>query len=129
MGILMLSLFLKTYDLIPDFIREKDYSDTIYIASVNEDVANYSIELADIMRTEDLPCIVDYRFKNLKSQLSKASELGILITLILGPQEMEKDEIVLRNMVTNKQKIISNKDLIDEIYKLLDEIDDTASEE
>ena len=129
MGILMLSLFLKTYDLIPDFIREKDYSDTIYIASVNEDVANYSIELADIMRTEDLPCIVDYRFKNLKSQLSKASELGILITLIVGPQEMEKDEIVLRNMVTNKQKIISNKDLIDEIYKLLDEIDDTASEE
>jgi len=129
MGILMLSLFLKTYNLIPDFIREKDYSDTIYIASVNEDVANYSIELADIMRNEDLPCIVDYRFKNLKSQLSKASELGILITLIVGPQEMEKDEIVLRNMVTNKQKIISNKDLIDEIYKFLDEIDDTASEE
>ncbi|MCK4686974.1 MAG: ATP phosphoribosyltransferase regulatory subunit, partial [Candidatus Lokiarchaeota archaeon] len=30
MGVLMLSLFLKTYNLIPEEIREKDYTDTIY---------------------------------------------------------------------------------------------------
>lgn len=129
MGVLMLSLFLKTYDLIPEFIREKDYTDTIYIASVNQDVANYSIELADIIRTEDLPCIVDYRFKNLKSQLSKASELGVLISLIVGPKEMEHDEIVIRNMVTNEQKTINNKDLIEEIYKSFDELDEMDSKE
>jgi len=124
MGVLMLSLFLKTYDLIPDFIREKDYTDTIYIASVNEEVANYAIELADIIRTEDLPCIVDYKFKNLKSQLSKAGELGVLISLIVGPKEMEQDEVVIRNMKTNEQKTITTKDLIKEIYKSFDELDE-----
>ena len=128
MGVLMLSLFLKTYDLIPDFISENDYTDTIYIASVNEDVANYSIELADIIRTEDLPCIVDYKFKNLKNQLSKASELGVLITLIVGPKEMEQDEVVLRNMTTNEQKTISSEDLIEEIYRLFDELDEKDSD-
>ena len=129
MGVLMLSLFLKTYDLVPEFIRERDNTDTIYIASVNEEVSNYAIELADIIRTEDLPCIVDYKFKNLKSQLSKANESGVLITLIVGPKEMEQDEVVLRNMKTTEQKTIRIKDLIDEIYKLFDELDEMAPEE
>jgi histidyl-tRNA synthetase len=129
MGILMLSLFLKTYNLIPDFIREKDYSDIIYIASVNDQVANYAIELGDLLRTEDFPCIVDYRFKNLKNQLSKASELGVLISLIVGPEEMEKNQVGLRNMKTNKQKNIASDDLIEEIFKIYDEIEESDSKE
>jgi histidyl-tRNA synthetase len=127
MGVLMLSLFLKTYDLIPDFISEKDYTDTIYIASVNEEVAKYTFELADIIRTEDFPCIVDYKFKNLKNQLSKASELGVLITLIVGPKEMEEGKVVLRNMANNEQKTINSEELIEEIYKTLDELEEMDS--
>ena len=127
MGVLMLSLFLKTYDLIPDFIREKDYTDTIYIASVNKEIAKYTLELADIIRTEDFPCIVDYKFKNLKNQLSKASELGISITLIVGPKEMEQEKVVLRNMANNEQKTINSEDLIEEIYKTLDELEEMDS--
>ena len=64
MGVLMLSLFLKTYNLIPDFVYERDFSDTVYITCVNEKVAKYAIKLADIIRGEDFPCIVDYKFKN-----------------------------------------------------------------
>ena len=128
MGVLMLSLFLKTYDLIPEFIREKDYTDTIYIASINEEVAKYAIELADIIRTEDFPCIIDYRFKNLKNQLSKASELGVSITLIVGPKEMEQGEVVVRNMVNNKQKTIKSMEIIEEIYKIIDELEEMDSE-
>ncbi|MFX1394905.1 MAG: histidine--tRNA ligase [Promethearchaeota archaeon] len=128
MGVLMLSLFLKTYNLIPDFIREKDYTDTIYIASVNEEVAKYAIELADIIRTEDFPCMIDYRFKNLKNQLSKANELGVLIAIIVGPKEMEQKEVVVRNMVNNKQKTIKSEELIEEIYKILDQLEEMDSE-
>jgi len=124
MGVLMLSLFLKTYNLIPDFIGEKDYSDVIYIASINEKVANYTIKIADIIREEEFPCIIDYRFKSLKSQLSKASELGVLVTLILGPKEMEQNQVTLRNMTTNEQKSIDYNEVIEEIYKIFDELED-----
>ena len=78
MGLLMFSLFLKTYDLIPKDIKDKDYTDTIYITCINEDVSNYAIDLARIIRDEDFPCIIDYRFKNLKNQLKKANELHLL---------------------------------------------------
>jgi histidyl-tRNA synthetase len=124
MGVLMLSLFLKTYDLIPDYIHEKDYNDIIYIASINEDVSRYAFMVADMIREEGLPCIVDYKFDSLKNQLSKANDLGVLITLILGPKEMNDQEVTVRNMTTNKQNTISISNTLEEIYRILDEIND-----
>lgn len=124
LGILMLTLFLKTYDLIPKEVYKKDYTDTIYIASVNKEVSTYAIELARTIRDEDFPCMIDYKFKNLKSQLKKANELGILIVLIIGPEEVEKNEVTIRNMVSEEQKSVNSEDIIEEIYTILDELEE-----
>ena len=120
MGILMLSLFLKTYDLLPNFINERENTDTVYIISINEKVAPYALKIAKKIREEDFPCIVDYKFKNLKSQLSKASELGVLITLIVGDKEAEENKVTIKNLATNEQKTVNVKSLIEEIYQNLD---------
>jgi len=125
MGVYTLYLFLSTYNLIPEDIKEKDYSDTIYIASINEDVSIYALDLARIIREEDFPCIIDYRFKNLKNQLKKASELGVIISLIVGPDEMEKNRVTIKNMVSEEQKTILVEDLIDEIYGMIDEYEES----
>ena len=129
MGVYMLYLFLKTYDLIPDDIREKDYSDTIYIASINEDMATYAFEIARIIRDEDFPCIIDYRFKNLKNQLSKANELGVTIVLIIGPEELAERTVTIRNMISEEQKTIALSDLINEVYDIIDQFSDDNFDE
>ncbi len=121
MGVLMLSLFLKTYDLIPEEASKKDYNDTIYIASINEKVSTYTIKLACTLRDEDFACIIDYKFKNLKNQLKRANELGVIIVLIVGPEEMEENRVTVKNMVSEEQKSINFEDLVDEIYTILDE--------
>ena len=123
MGTLMLSLFLKTYNLIPPDIREKDYTDTIYIASINEKVSKYALKLAKIVRNEEFPCIIDYRFQGLGNQLSKANELGVLISLIVGPKEMEQNNVTIKNMKTEEQKTIKLGSLIDEIYTIFDDLE------
>ncbi|MFX1364839.1 MAG: histidine--tRNA ligase [Promethearchaeota archaeon] len=128
MGVYMLSLFLKTYNLIPDEIREKDYSDTIYIASINEDMSTYAFKIAQIVRDEDFPCIIDYRFKNLKSQLKKANELGVIIVLIIGPEELTNGTVVIRNMVSEEQKNVDLSELINEIYDIIDQFSDRKFE-
>ncbi len=122
MGIFMLTLFLKTYNLIPEEARKKDYADTIYITSINEDVATYATELAQIVRGDDLSCIVDYKFKNVKSQLKRANELGIAIVLIIGTEEMAENKVTIRNMISEEQKKVDMEDLIEEIYKIIDDI-------
>ncbi|MHA1439031.1 MAG: histidine--tRNA ligase [Promethearchaeota archaeon] len=128
MGVLMLTLFLKTYNLIPEYIYKKDYTDTIYIACINKNVAAYAIELANIIREEYIPCIIDYKFKNLKSQLSKANELGVLITLIIGQKEVQERKITIRNMYTEEQNVINFEDLIENIYQILDKFDEEKEE-
>jgi len=120
MGTLMLSLFLKTYNLIPEEIRKKDYTDTIYIASINNKVSKYALKLAKLVRDEDFPCIIDYRFNNLGNQLSKANELGVLISLIIGSKEMEQNEVTIKNMKNEKQKTIKIESLIEEIYNIIE---------
>ncbi|MFX1379077.1 MAG: histidine--tRNA ligase [Promethearchaeota archaeon] len=124
MGVYTLSLFLKTYNLIPEEIKEKDYSDTIYIASVSEDLSTYAFEIARIIRDEDFPCMIDYRFKNLKNQLSKANELGIIIVLIVGPEELSEKKVTIRNMISQEQKMVSLDELMDEIYNIMDDLSD-----
>jgi len=41
-------------------------------------MSTYAIELARIIRDEDFPCIVDYRFKNLKNQWKKLMNRELL---------------------------------------------------
>jgi len=127
MGVLMLSLFLKTYDLIPDYASKRDYTDTIYIASIDENVSNYAINISKILREEDLPCIVDYRFKNLKNQLKRANDLGVLITLIVGSKEMGLKKVSVKNMATEEQKTVNLDSLIDEIYDIIDKFEENMS--
>ncbi|MFX1276500.1 MAG: histidine--tRNA ligase [Promethearchaeota archaeon] len=129
MGVLMLSLFLKTYDLIPEYAGNKDYTDVIYLIPINESVAPYANKVAKIIREEDLPCLVDYKFKNLKTQLKKASDLGVLIVLIFGPKEMDKNQITLKNMKTEEQKTVETDNIIDEIFELIDDFGDTIPDE
>ncbi|MFW9987375.1 MAG: histidine--tRNA ligase [Candidatus Odinarchaeota archaeon] len=129
MGIYMLSLFLKTYNLIPEEIREKDYSDLIYIASINEDMSTYAFELAQLVRDEDFPCIIDYRFKNLKNQLKKANELGVIIVLIIGPEELNDRSVTIRNMISEEQKTVKLSKLINEIYDIIDQFNDNNFDE
>ena len=121
LGLVMLSLFLETYKLIPIEIREMDYSDTIYIAGIKKSVSAYALQLAQKIRAEDFPCIVDYRFNNLKNQLSKANELGNIITLIIGPNEIKDKQVTIRNMISEEQITVDMERLIDEIYKIIDE--------
>ncbi len=121
MGVLMLSLFLKTYNLIPEEASKKDYTNTIFIASINGEVSTYVIKLARTLRDDDFACIVDYKFKNLKNQLKRANELGINIVLIVGPEEMEENRVTIKNMVSEEQKSINFEDVVDEIYTTLDE--------
>jgi len=119
MGILMLELFLRTYNLIPEEITEPDYSEVIYIATLGEEVAPYVFKISNKLRDNGLSCMIDYRFESLGNQLSKANELGVKITLIVGPNEMEKNDVSIKNMITEEQKTIKMEKIPNEIKKII----------
>ncbi|TFG00705.1 MAG: histidine--tRNA ligase [Promethearchaeota archaeon] len=122
MGMLMLELFLRTYDLIPEDIEDLDYSDVIYITTINKKVASYVFNLAQRIREQKISCLIDYRFDNLGNQLSKANDLGVNISLIIGPNEMEKNQVTVKNMISEDQKTVSFENLLEEISKMKKEL-------
>ena len=55
------------------------------------------------------------------NQLKKANELGNMITLIIGPNEMKENEVTIRNMISEEQNTVNKEQLINEIYKIIEE--------
>jgi histidyl-tRNA synthetase len=119
MGLLMLELFLRTYDLIPPNLSEPDYSEVIYIVTIDENVAPYVFKIAKTIRDEGYRCIIDYRFDSVGNQLSKANDLENKISLIIGPNEMKKNQITIKNMISEEQVTIGYENLISKINKIL----------
>jgi histidyl-tRNA synthetase len=119
MGVLMLELFLRTYDLIPEKISEADYSDVIYLATIDNEVAPYAFKIANQIRDAGFSCVINYRFDSLGNQLSKANDLGNKISLIIGPNEMEQNKITIKNMISEEQKTIEIKELINILDDML----------
>jgi len=58
---------------------------------------------------------MDLADKSLKSQMKRANRLGAPYVLILGENELEAGEAVLRNMQTKEQTSISLENIVDDI--------------
>jgi len=102
-------------------ISKFDYFSLLRILSINWHLFILSYLFFSFLLHLNFPCIIDYSFKNLKHQIKKANELGVLIVLVIGPKEAEIDKVSIKNMATEEQKIIDIGELIDEIYNIIDE--------
>ena len=62
---------------------------------------------------------MDLGDKSLKSQMKRANRLGAPYVLILGENELEAGEAVLRNMKTKEQESISLDNIVDNLKKMI----------
>jgi len=106
-------------DRICDVIREQnlwpDLSPTatkVLITIFSPEYLKNSIEIANQLRAEGIPTelYLDPNVK-LEKQLKYANQKEIPFVLILGPEEISKNEITIKNMETGKQDRISQSDL------------------
>ncbi len=111
MGLLSFKLFLRTYNLIPENVKELDYSNIIYITSFNEKLAPLSIKLSQKLRKMGFECLIDYSCGKLGNQISKANKLNCKAIAIIGPQEQEEKYVTFKNLLTNTQKTFKLKNL------------------
>ena len=62
---------------------------------------------------------MDFSDKSLKSQMKRANRLGAPYVLILGENELETGEALLRNMQTKEQTSIALDDMVDNLKKTI----------
>jgi len=61
----------------------------------------------------------DFEGKSLKSLMKRANKLRADHVLIVGDQELEKNQLILRNMTTKEQTIIPGNDAVDAVVETI----------
>lgn len=91
----------------------------IYVANVDDSMMNDAIEIVQGLRKNNISSQMNLMQRNLSKQLEYASSLDIPFVLIVGPKELKKRSVKLRDMKSGKEKLIKIKDIVKNIKKLL----------
>jgi len=91
----------RLLSLVPFSEPEKNF---VYIVCMGEEARTMGMELARDLRRERIECLLEYKKRSLKNQMSRADKLGAAWVLIVGEDEVKKGKYQLKQMATGQQK-------------------------
>jgi len=83
----------------------------VFIIPVNEDMIKKSLEITQNLRNQGILTDVDLLRRGISKSLKYASSLNAKKTIIIGPDELEKDAVTIRDMETGGQEMIKIKNI------------------
>ncbi|NVM28096.1 MAG: histidine--tRNA ligase [Candidatus Helarchaeota archaeon] len=93
-------------------IDEDAYENKIIITCLDEDILPQVLLIAHDLRKKNFAIEFDVTRKSLKKLLSFAAEKKIRYALIIGPEEIVKQEVAVKDLKTEKQTLVAIDDLI-----------------
>jgi len=76
----------------------------IFVAGLGEKASDFTFPLVHSLRKKGLLCAMDYEGRSLKSQMKQANKMNAKYVLIVGDDELEQGQAVLKNMETHEQQ-------------------------
>lgn len=101
--------------VVPDCEEPKDF---VYIVHLGEEAKKLGMGLARYLRGRDIECLVEYKTKNMRNQISRASKLGASWTVIIGEDEVREGRFQLKNMASGEQQALSREEILAAIKKV-----------
>jgi len=93
--------------------KENDADKKFLVTIFNQELIDESLRVFRLLK-ENMPLVDIYidTSTSLKKQLDYASQKGILYALIIGPDEMRKKTITIKNVKTGEQRSLDKKDIV-----------------
>jgi len=110
-GIDRIVLSLKKQGLSPKAAKER----SIVVISVKNESMAKALELSDILRKSGLPVEVAVMGRSISRALADADRRGVAYAVIVGPEELKEEKVVLREMKKSKQRTVEISNLTEEI--------------
>jgi len=79
----------------------------IFVAGLGEKASQFAFPLVHILRQNGLLTVMDHEGRSLKSQMKQANKVNSRFVLIIGENELEQGQAVLRNMANQEQQEIT----------------------
>jgi len=99
-GIERIILALQYHKKLPTNIKK-----IIYIANTNESVRNSAIAILSSLRKKGFTVEYDLSNRSLRKQLYDASAKGVYLTIIVAPEEISKNNVIIKNMKSGKETV------------------------
>ena len=87
----------------------------VYIITLGEKAKSEGLKLLDSLRRAGITSDTAYEDKSLKGAMRRADDLGARYVLIIGEDELKKNVVTLKDMVSGEQKEVKSEDLIKEL--------------
>lgn len=97
----------------------------VFIARAQE-LEEQAFALLDVLRSNNLASLCDFRNKSLKAQLRYAQKIGAGFSVILGEDELNSNQVILRDMRNSIQEKVKLDDLVSKIKKKVGNYDEDA---
>jgi histidyl-tRNA synthetase len=117
MGDVVIGLILEKYGLLPKDLTINPAP--VLVTVFNEECLLESFKLASELRREGINVICYPEAVKLPKQFKYADRIGAKITLVLGPDEVEKGRVAVKTLVNGEQVSVQRETLIDIVKSIL----------
>jgi len=111
-GVERIILTMQEQKIIPDVSQNR-----ISVLYINDEMKKVAHSITSLLRLNKIPADIDLAGRNLKKQMDIASNSKL--TIIVGPQELEQGNVVLKDMVTGTEGVISLEKLTEDPKTIL----------
>jgi histidyl-tRNA synthetase len=91
----------------------------VLVTVFNEDCLLESFKLASELRRAGLNVVCYPEAVKLPKQFKYADRIGAKVTLVLGPDEVEKGQVAVKNLVNSEQVSVQREALVDTVKSIL----------
>ena len=115
MGDVVITLILEKYGLLP---REMNINPAPVLVTVfDQECLLDSFKLANELRRAGLNVVCYPEAAKLQKQFKYADRIGAKVTLVIGPDEVEKSLVTVKNLVSGEQVTVAREMLVDTVRK------------
>jgi histidyl-tRNA synthetase len=116
MGDVVMALVLEDAGVIPDNLGDKPQ---VIVTVFDETTLSSSLAAAEELRKAGLRVVIYPEADKLGKQFKYADRLDIPVAVVLGPDEIQNDQVAVKNLKTREQVSVKRADMLVQIEKFL----------
>jgi histidyl-tRNA synthetase len=99
----------RLLSIMPDI---KEPEKWLYILHMGEEAKKEAMKLAKYFRDHGVECVLEYKDRKLKKQMSRADKLSAVWSLVVGEEEVKKKKYQLKDMKTGDQTEVKKQEVL-----------------
>jgi histidyl-tRNA synthetase len=111
-GVERIILTMQDQGIIPQITQNR-----VAVLYINDEMQKVAHSIASLLRLANIPTDIDLAGRNIKKQMNQATNSRLAI--IVGPQELEQGNVVLRDMINGTEGVISLEKLTEDPNSIL----------